>query len=239
VAAIDRRDELIRLLRRRADWRTQDLAAELGVSQRTVLRDLDRLRDQGFVISTMTGPGGGVHLEPTSVMVTSQLAGDDVVSLILAVAIAQAFPWMPFATGARSALAKIEASLPSERARNVQDLMMRILIGTPSPASIRHGTTISPLLARLFETAFSEQRLLAFAYRDRDGSASRRLVEPHGLLVRAPLWYVIAWDTAIDEPRLFRADRIRSPHVTPGTFLARPHDLVRGICPDARPIRGS
>lgn len=219
----------------RADWRTSDLAAELDVSTRTVVRDLDRLRERGFDISAMSGPGGGVHLEPTSVLVTSQLDGEDVVALILSVAIAQALPWMPFASGGRAALAKIEASLPYERARQVQALMMRIMIGNPSPASVRREGKVSPLLARLFETAFGEERLLAFSYKDRDGNESRRRVEPHGLLVRAPIWYVIAWDTAVDEPRLFRADRIRSPHVLAQTFLPRPHELLRGLAPDARP----
>ncbi len=232
---IDRHDDLIRLLRLRADWRTTDLAEELGVSVRTILRDLDRLRDRGFEISAMSGPGGGVHLEPTSVLVTSQLAGEDVVALILSAAIAQSMPWMPFASGAQAALTKIEASLPYERARQLQELMMRIMIGNPSPASIRRDAQVSPLLARLFETAFTEERLLAFEYRDRDGNETRRRVEPHGLLVRAPIWYVIGWDTAIDEARLFRADRIRSPHVLAQEFLPRPHELVRGMCPDARP----
>ncbi len=232
----ERHEELIRLLRRRADWRTEDLAQELGVSTRTILRDLDRLRDRGFDISAMPGPGGGVHLEPTSVLVTSQLDGADVVALILSAAVADAFPWMPFAAGAADAVAKIEASLPYDRARNVQDLMMRIMIGNPPRRSDGRPERISPLLARLFETAFSQQRLLGFEYRDRAGAASRRVVEPHGLLVRAPLWYVIAWDTAIDEPRLFRADRIRSPHVLAQEFVPRPHELVRDICPDARPV---
>ena len=237
MTLVERHDELIRLLRHRADWRTEDLAEQLGVSTRTVLRDLDRLRDRGFEISAMSGPGGGVHLEPTSVLVTSQLAGEDVVALILSAAVAQAFPWMPFASGASAALAKIEASLPRERARKVQALMMRIMIGTPSPRSGRQQHRVSPLLARLFELAFSEERLLAFSYQDRGARESRRVVEPHGLLVRAPLWYVIAWDTAIDEPRLFRADRIRSPHVLARTFVPRPHEVVRGVCPDARPVR--
>ena len=237
MALIERHDELVRLLRSRADWRTDDLAEALGVSARTVMRDLDRLRDRGFEISTMTGPGGGVHLEPTSVLVTSQLAGEDVAALILSVAIAQSLPWMPFASGANVALAKIEASLPYERARQLQALMMRIMIGNPSRASVRNQGRISPLLARLFETAFSEERLLAFSYRDRDGNGSRRVVEPHGLLVRAPMWYVIAWDTDIDEPRLFRADRIRSPHVLAQKFLPRPHELMRGLTPDARPVQ--
>ncbi len=236
MTLVERQDDLIRLLRLRADWRTEDLAEELGVSTRTILRDLDRLRDRGFEISTMSGPGGGVHLEPTSVLVTSQLAGEDVVALILSAAIAQAFPWMPFASGAKSALAKIEASLPYERARQLQALMMRILVGNPLKAPVSRERSVSPLLARLFETAFSEERLLAFSYLDRVGKETHRVVEPHGLLVRAPLWYVIACDTANDELRLFRADRIRSPHVQAQRFVPRPHEFIRGIHRDARPV---
>ncbi len=229
----DRHDELLRLLRSRADWRAEELAERLEVSTRTILRDLNRLRDRGFEVSAMSGPGGGVHLEPSSVMVTSQLAGDDVVALVLSVAIAQSMPWMPFASGANDALAKIEASLPFGRARQLQDLMMRILIGKPSSASMRREGRIDPLLARVFETAFSQQHLLGFGYHDRQGNRTQRVAEPHGLLVRAPMWYVIAWDTNADEQRLFRADRISSPHILADQFVPRPHELLRDIAPDA------
>lgn len=233
---IDRLDELLRLLRLRADWRVADLAEQLGVSTRTIMRDLDRLRDRGFEISSMSGPGGGVHLEPTSVMVTSQLDGEEVVALILSVAIAQALPWMPFATGADTALAKIQAALPYERARGLQELMMRIMVGNPSPPSVVRQSRVSPTLPRLFETAFSEARLLRFRYTDRSDRQTTRTVEPHGLLVRAPIWYVIAWDVDKDEPRLFRADRIRKPRILDTSFLPRPHDVVTGTCPDAVPV---
>lgn len=237
MASRDRNDELLRLLRMRADWRVDDLAVELAVSSRTIMRDLERLRDRGFEISTMSGPGGGVHLEPTSVLVTSQLAGEDVVAMILAVAIAQSMPWMPFALGAQEALVKIEASLPYEKARQLQTLMMRIMIGTPARAPAARDGRVSPLLARLFEAAFSQERLLSFSYSDSSGQQSRRTVEPHGLLVRAPMWYVIGWDTKRNGPRLFRADRISSAHILAETFLPRPHDLVRDVSPDARPLR--
>ncbi|MCY3851284.1 MAG: WYL domain-containing protein [Acidimicrobiaceae bacterium] len=113
------------------------------------------------------------------------------------------------------------------------------MVGKPARTPVADERSVSPLLARLFETAFSEERLLAFSYADRTGKESQRVVEPHGLLVRAPLWYVIAWDTAIDEVRLFRADRIRSPHVQARTFVPRPYELIRGIHPDARPVASS
>ena len=75
---MDRRDQLLRMLRRRADWTAAVLARELGVSRRTVLRDLGALREAGFDLDTFSGPGGGVRLNPASVMITSQLRTSEV-----------------------------------------------------------------------------------------------------------------------------------------------------------------
>lgn len=112
MRTMERRDELVRLLRRRADWTVAGLARELEVSRRTVLRDLSALRDAGFDIDTFSGPGGGVRLNPTSVLVTSQLRASEVVALILSAEIARATKTVPFAAGAEIALTKIEQALP-------------------------------------------------------------------------------------------------------------------------------
>jgi predicted DNA-binding transcriptional regulator YafY len=53
--SLERRDSLLRLLRRRGDWTIADLAHELDVSRRTILRDVNDLRDRGFHISGMSG----------------------------------------------------------------------------------------------------------------------------------------------------------------------------------------
>jgi len=228
----DRREQLLRLLRRRTDWTIAELAERLEASRRTILRDISALRDGGFDLDTFSGPGGGVRLNPTSVMITSQLRTDEVVALVLSVAIARAAQTVPFAAEAEHALAKIEQALPPGRANDLRSCRERILVGDPAsePPS---PALIDPTLVGTFETAFSSTRLLAFQYQDRDGRMTRRLVEPHGLLVRPPLWYVIAWDPDRHAPRLFRADRISQPEATDHTFVPRPNDLVTGVCPDA------
>jgi predicted DNA-binding transcriptional regulator YafY len=236
VGASERNDELLAMMRRRADWRVEDLAAELAVSKRTVMRDLARLRDRGFDISSMSGPGGGVHLEPTSVMVTSHLAGDEIIALILSVAISQATPYTPFAAGAERALAKIQAALPRTRVEELRRFMQRVLVGEPAPRSAhRDAHRIHQDLVSRFEHAFTTNRMLGFCYTDREGATTQRRVEPHGLLLRAPLWYIIAWDRDKQAARLFRADRIARPRVLETTFAPRPHDLVVGVCPDGLP----
>jgi predicted DNA-binding transcriptional regulator YafY len=229
----DRRDQLVRLLRRRADWTVADLARELGVSRRTVLRDLGALRETGFDLDTFSGPGGGVRLNPTSVMITSQLRTDEVVALIVSVEIARAAKSVPFAAGSQQALAKIEGALPAARAAELRALRERILVGEP----VRDArlADVDPNLVEAFESAFSTSRVLAFTYRDQQGRSTIRQVEPHGLLVRQPLWYVIGWDIDKNAARLLRADRVSTPTVSDHTFVARPSTLVTGVCPDARP----
>lgn len=234
MRTVDRREQLLRLLRRRADWTVGALAERLEVSRRTILRDLSALRDIGFDLVTFSGPGGGVRLDPTSVMITSQLRTDEVVALVLSVGIARAARTVPFAAEAERALTKIEQSLPPARANELRACRERILVGDPS-CETPSEAPVDPGLVGAFETAFSATRLLAFRYRTRDGRATRRLAEPHGLLVRPPIWYVIAWDTGRHAPRLFRADRMSELEVTDRTFVARPSDLVTGVCPDARP----
>src|SRR5436190_9504004 len=116
----ERQDQLVRALRRRADWTVAGLAGELGVSRRTVLRDVGALREAGFEVDTFSGPGGGVRLNPTSVMITSRLAVTEVVALIVSVEIARAAKTVPFAAGAEHAPAKIEQALPAGRAAELR-----------------------------------------------------------------------------------------------------------------------
>jgi proteasome accessory factor B len=156
-----------------------------------------------------------------------------VVALIVSAELARAAKTVPFAAGAEHALGKIERALPAARAAELRALRERILIGKPSRDA--RPAAIDPALVETFETAFTATRLLAFTYRDQQGRSTKRRAGPHGLLVRLLLWYVIAWDTGRNAPRLFRADRISAPAVTDHTFVARPSELVTGVCPDARP----
>jgi predicted DNA-binding transcriptional regulator YafY len=237
MRTVERRDEIVRLLRRRAGWTVRGLAAEIGASRRTVLRDLSALRDRGFDIPGMRGPGGGIRLEPTSVLVTSNLLTEELVALVLTIATSRSTASIPFAAGAERAVAKLEAALPAQRSSELQTFMQRIVIGDPAPDLAETPGAVDPRFLARFEQSFTHGLVLRFSYTDRDGNLSRRQIEPHGLLVRAPYWYVIAWDRDKDEPRLFRADRARRPRVTEIRFAPRPHDLVTGLCPDARPMR--
>lgn len=87
-----------------------------------------------------------------------------------------------------------------------------------------------------FERAFTAELALSFHYVDREGERSRRRVEPHGLLVNPPIWYVLAHDLERDAPRMFRVDRISRPKVLEDVpFTPRPLPILRElIVPEAR-----
>jgi predicted DNA-binding transcriptional regulator YafY len=148
MGTVARRDTLLQLLRRRNDWTVERLARELEVSRRTVLRDrfgdVTFLRDRGFDITSVAGPGGGVHLNPRSVIISSQLAASEVVALILSIAISRVAPWVPFVAGAEHALAKIESALPAQRIVELQQFTQRILIGDPLAEVPADLTSIDP-----------------------------------------------------------------------------------------------
>lgn len=60
-----RHDAIVRSLRRNGTSTVAELAEEVGTSRRTLLRDIAALRDEGFVIHSESGRGGGVQLDPS------------------------------------------------------------------------------------------------------------------------------------------------------------------------------
>jgi len=223
-------------MRRQRRWTTSELATELGVSRRTVLRDVARLREAGFEIRSASGPAGGVTLADSSLMLTSRLNTEQVVALILSVEICRATSSIPFLAGAEAALAKIEGALPPARLGELQRFLRRILIGEPLTET-KGLAPVDDQLVSSFERAFSQRRVFRFDYEDGQGRRSHREVEPYGMLVRAPVWYCIGWDRERQAPRLFRADRMSQSVVTNYTFEPRPGEQLTRDCPDAVPHR--
>jgi predicted DNA-binding transcriptional regulator YafY len=117
-------------------------------------------------------------------------------------------------------------------------MLQRVLIGEPAPAAtLATVGRVDPDLLPVFERCFNGARILKFAYSDREEHRTRRRVEPHALLVRAPIWYVVGWDSLRDAPRTFRMDRIRSPLVDDATFAPRPLAAFESLWTGAQPLR--
>ena len=228
-----RQDAIVRLLRRNRTSTVDDLAAEIGASRRTVLRDIAALRDQGFVIHSESGRGGGLQLDPESLQTTARLSVAEVFALIIGVAAMRAARSLPFSDLADTGLAKIEKTLPADKVRDLRRLLDCLYVGKLSPEQdvSTLGSADRDLLPA-FETAFLQRLHLRFRYRDAKGQETVREVEPQAMLILPPLWYLVAWDFSRDGFRHFRMDRISGPEIVEGTQFRRRHvPFEDDVCP--------
>ncbi len=229
-----RQDAIVRSLRRNGTATAADLAEEVGASRRTVLRDISALRDEGFVIHSEPGRGGGLQLDPQSVQTTARLAVAEIFALLISVASMRAAGGLPFSGLADAGLAKIEKALPSEKLRDLRRFLDCLYVGQLSPrVDISDMGAMDPALLPAFETAFLKRLHLRFQYRDAKGAATSRSVEPQAMLILPPLWYLVAWDPKREDFRHFRMDRIGRPECIEGTTFRRRHvpfeDHVRPV----------
>jgi predicted DNA-binding transcriptional regulator YafY len=234
---------LANVLRGRETTTVDELAVTLKVSARTVRRDLATLRETGVPITGEAGPGGGVRLQGERGVTAVHLSVSEIVTLWLAARLSQAASDLPWGGAAGSALTKLLASLPSGRARALRALCRRVIIGPPlSQRLLAEAGTPSTELLRLFEEAFTAGIGLAFEYRDREERSSSRRVEPHGLLVQSPIWYVLARDVDKAAPRMFRMDRIVRPRLLRELQFRPDPDVIWALLPEEcpwRPLLGS
>ncbi|CAM2070807.1 WYL domain-containing protein [Sulfidibacter corallicola] len=230
-----RKDAIVRSLRRNGTSTVADLAEEVGASRRTVLRDISALRDEGFVIHSEPGRGGGLRLDPQSVQTTARLSVAEVFALLISVASMRAAGSLPFSGLADAGLAKIEKALPSDKIRDLRRFLDCLYVGKLSPqVDISDMGTMEPALLPAFEAAFLQRHLLRFQYRDAKGAETSRHVEPQAMLILPPLWYLVAWDPARNDFRHFRMDRISEPEYVEGaTFRRRQVPFAD----DVRPLR--
>lgn len=229
-----RQDAIVRSLRRNGTSTLAELAEAVGASRRTMLRDISALRDQGFVIHSEPGRGGGLQLDPRSVQTTARLSVAEVFALLISVASMRAAGSLPFSGLADAGLAKIERALPPDKLRDLRRILTCLFVGRLSPlVDISDMGAMDPLLLPAFEAAFLGQRQLRFQYRDSKGIVTSRNVEPQAMLILPPLWYLVAWDPSREAFRHFRMDRIGRPEVVDGTTFQRRHvpfeDHVRPV----------
>lgn len=228
-----RHDAIVRTLRRNGTATIETLAQEVGASRRTVLRDLSALRDEGYVIHSDVGRGGGLQLDPQSMQTKARLSVPEVFALLISVAAMRAAGNLPFSDLADAGLAKIEKALPSDKVKDLRRFLECLHIGRLSPLQdLSDMGKIDALLLPAFETSFLERQLIRFDYRDAKGRKTRRQVEPQAMLILPPLWYLVGWDPKREDFRRFRMDRISNPAAMPETHFRQRHvPFEEDVCP--------
>jgi len=235
---LERLDLLASRLKAEEPMTVAGLAAEFGVSARTLFRDLAILRERGLPVEADRGRGGGVRLHRTWGIGRLTLSYREAVDLLVSLAIAEQLrsPWL--IANLAPIRRKLRASFAPALRDRIDGLSARILIGRSASAAVLGGFAPPPEAAidPLFR-AFLEQRLMGFSYRDVRGVESRRLVEPHLLLLSYPVWYLIGWDRGREAVRSFRADRIEKADVREEGFRPRPFATFREALEGSDAIR--
>ncbi len=193
---------LLSLLQARRDWPGATLADRLGVSERTVRRDVDRLRELGYPVESSRGTDGGYRLVAGTAMPPLLLDDDEAVAAAIGLRAAAGVAGVEEA--AERAAAKLEQVLPSRLRRRVGALQTH---SEPVPPD-RPGPAIDPAVLGVLAAACRDRERLRFDYRAHDGSSGVRIVEPYRLVSWGRRWYLVAWDTGRDDWRTFRVDRV-------------------------------
>jgi predicted DNA-binding transcriptional regulator YafY len=207
--------ELLSLLQGRRDWPGAELAERLEVSGRTIRRDIERLRQLGYPVESLSGPAGGYRLRAGTAMPPLLLDDEEAIAIAVGLRTAARASVTGIEETAVRALVKLEQVLPAHLRRRVRAL------GSATITSPAAGPTVDPQHLTVIAAACRDSEGLRFAYRSRDGTDSRREVEPHSLVNLGRRWYLVAWDRRREDWRSFRVDRLTKPASSGVRFAAR------------------
>ncbi|HEX7306635.1 helix-turn-helix transcriptional regulator [Lentzea sp.] len=204
---------LLSLLQVRRDWPGLALAERLGVSERTVRRDVDRLRELGYLVQAVKGPDGGYRLDAGSQVPPLLFDEEQAVALAVALRIAVG-TGAGIEEAAARALATVRQVLPARLRQRIDALEVE-------PAG--RGTQVDTELLLALSAAVRACEELRFDYRSPgkpDSGGPPRRVQPHHLVVRAGRWYLVGWSPERADWRTYRADRMtlrvpNGPRFTP------------------------
>ena len=210
---------LLSMLQRRRFWPGSVLSERLEVSERTLRRDIERLRALGYVVESDSGVGGGYRLGNSGAGSPGLLLlVEDDEATALAVAVSRiASGTSELAEAALGALTKIVAMLTPTQRRKA-DAVRR------STAQNASDSESGPRLGVLDAVAAAtrDHVRLAFAYTAQNGYQTERRVEPCKLVAIDARWYLVAFDLVRDDWRTFRLDRLERPVASREAFVPRP-----------------
>jgi predicted DNA-binding transcriptional regulator YafY len=192
-----------------------DLAQRLQVDERTVRRYAEHLSDLGIPVESRRGRYGGYRLAPGFTMPPLMLTDDEAVAVVLGLEIGRrAGVGGTEAAATDSASAKVRRILPPALARRLDALLSTAAFTTAARGAAPPGTDVLLTLAE----AARRRQPVTIDYTSWRGGTSQRVLNPYGLVFHSGRWYVTGADSARNQIRTFRLDRIATTAPLPGTF---------------------
>lgn len=214
---------LLSLLQTHRYWPGGELAERLRVSERTLRRDVDRLRELGYPVDASRGVAGGYQLRSGTAMPPLLLDDEEAVAIAVGLRTAAGGTVEGIEETSVRALTKVIQVMPPRLRRRVEALRSYTV-----PAVYATNDTVDATALTVIAQACRDDERLRFGYTARDRTPTTRLVEPHRLVCLGRRWYLVAWDTERGDWRTFRVDRLADPEATGARF--RPRELP---APDA------
>ena len=224
---------LLSLLQNHRFWPGAELAERLGVSPRTLRRDVDRLRELGYPVTAHPGVDGGYQLASGAAL--PPLVVDDEEAVALAVGLrlatqgattqastAQDADHGTIAEAAARALAKVTQVMPARLRRRAEAVAAMTDSASWAPGRAAQTAAINPDVLAGAALACRDAERIRFGYGAASGERTERHVEPHRLVALDRRWYLVAYDLTRNDWRSFRLDRVIGvPEPTGARFRPR------------------
>ena len=230
---------LLGLLQSRPTWTGPELADRLGVTTRTVRRDIDRLRALGYPVRAGQGVGGGYQLGSGAALPPLLLDDEEAVAVAVSLRLAAGGTVAGLGEPAMRTLGKLDQVLPAR---------LRASVEAVSEATVtlgRRDQLVEGAVVALLARAARGCHEVRFGYAAASGALSSRRAEPYRLVATTSRWYLLAWDLDRADWRSFRLDRMSEVRETTfalpaarGARRRRAHPRVADPGPEGRRRRG-
>lgn len=215
---------LLSLLQNHRFWPGTELAERLGVSPRTLRRDVDRLRELGYPVEAHRGVDGGYQLAAGAAL--PPLLVDDEEAVAVAVGLRLAAQGSGSGTSAEAAaraLAKVTQVMPPRLRRQVE-----AVAAMTESATWGNDAPVAPDVLATAAIACRDAERIRFGYTAASGERTHRHVEPHRLVVLDRRWYLVAYDLDRQDWRTFRLDRLAGQPLESTGARFRPREIPGG-----------
>lgn len=208
--------QLLGLLQARRVWTGEELAERLGVTDRCVRRDIDRLRELGYPVQASKGHGGGYQLGAGAALPPLLLDPDEAVAMAVCLRLAAGGSVAGVGESALRALSKLDQVMPARLRSQVAAIHDATVTLTRE-----NDTPVEPEALMTLARACRDREHVAIGYTDRAGNVTQRRCEPYQLVTTGRRWYLLAYDRDREDWRSLRLDRMSEVTARGTTFVAR------------------
>lgn len=207
---------LLGLLQSRRVWSGDALAERLGVTTRSVRRDVDRLRELGYPVHASTGHGGGYQLGAGAALPPLLLDPEEAVAMAVCLRVAAGGSVAGVGESALRALSKLYQVMPAR---------LRSQVSAVHDATVTLGaatdTPVEPDVLMTLARASRDREHVTAEYVDARGTVTQRRLEPYQLVTTGRRWYLMCFDRDRSDWRSLRLDRMSQVRAAGTTFTKR------------------